>query len=214
MFRTSNELESKIKYLTNLRISLSGSKPISLWIREAHAFDKSFLTIRRDIDDLSRLKSYSLNQLKNPRKAFGLWRKNESKSLYSAERFGELNKSTKRESQFFLRNFPELSYKIAKVRNDLNATKRDLDLAQMRMRELREGHSDFQTGLKDEIRDHESNIIEFQKTSLDIRDSTDRFIKNMEEEKRKFELHLMQGFELGTWTKDQLIDASLNEITT
>lgn len=213
LFRSSNELESKIKYLTNLRIALSGSKPIRLWIRESYAFDKTFLAIRKDLHDLSRIKNTSLNQLKNPKKYFGFWDRTDSISLYSAERFSEMNKSSKREAQFFLRNFPELSYKIAKVRNDMNAIKRDIDMTQVRLRELHEGHSDYQNKLKDEIRGLKSRITELQKTIINIQDSTDRFIQTMEEEKRTFELHLMQGFELGVWTKNQLIENSIKEHT-
>lgn len=211
LLKTNEELEAKLSYLSNLRASISGSTPVHLWIREGNQFQEGFLAFQKDILELSKQKNRLLNPNKRFKKFLEVWFKKDAPHLMSAERFGEMTKSPNREKQFFLRNFPEISYKIATVRNKLNEAKRELDLTKTRLKELRDGHSDFQTNLNDEIRGRKGQITVLQNNIFEIRQNNFQFSASLEKQRKRLELEIMQGAELGTWTRETLIKTITNE---
>jgi multisubunit Na+/H+ antiporter MnhG subunit len=211
LFKMNKALELKLKYLSNLRISISGNTSVSLWIQEGNQFEEGFLNFQRDILELGRLKSQLLNPNKRFKKIFRIWSKKDEVHSMSAERFGEMTKSPQREKQFFLRNFPELSYKIADTRNKLNEAKREFDSTKTRLTELRDGHSDYQNNLNDEIRGRKGQITVLQNTIFEIRQNNIEFSNRLAKQQKRLELEIMEGAELGNWTKDTLMKILVNQ---
>ena len=194
------ETESKILYLSELREAFSGSNPIQVWLEESEQFRDQFLIIQQELLLLIRTKNQSLNHLHNNR-VRNWFSKLIRQNSHSFLTVGKLNLAKKDQAQFYLRNFPELSYQIEETRNKINSEKRTLEEIKKKLAELRDRYSDFHKEVKSELRRLNFKLQEKLNKQIKIQEDKLKYEQDFEERKLSIYQLLMEGYELGEWTR-------------
>lgn len=205
LFKLVAQSEANIIKLSNYRKALAGNKPIQVWIQEENQFRKAFISIQQELLQLIRLKNQSLLKLKKKNVLDWFHFGDNRMSKIDFIDVGRLNLSRKKEAQFYMLNFPDLAYKIEETRNQLNNKKRDLDAITTKIEQLRDGHSDFHITINNKIASLRRSYEYLQRQHVDLMTEKINQDEIIYQTKCLNEAQIIEGFQLGEWTKLTLI---------
>jgi hypothetical protein len=206
LIKTLSSIEEKILVFSNYRKALSGSKPIDIWILEEGQFANKFITIQRELFHLIQSKNKSLNQLnKLGQKDFFQPDEQVENRFRGFLRFRKEQHSHSQINKFYRYTFPEFSYQLEEYKNALNAKKRELEEVRSKIAKIREGRSELHFKVADELRRLKKTSDHLLEQRLDIESDKSRQFRLLHEEKLQIEQGLIEGYELGIWTKKNIL---------
>lgn len=205
LIRLSSESETRLIALSNYRKALSGNKPIQVWIKEERQFQRYFLLIQRELFDLIGMKNKSLNQLKRKDVSGWFGRSDEGNNKTEFKPLGSLNLTRKKEAQFYMLNFPHLTYQIEKIGNLIKDKKREQEEIDIKIREMVNRNSGFHIRLNNELGQQNAMYQKLQLRISEIDSKRISTINRLREDQDQDISKIREGYQLGIWTKENLM---------